>query len=131
MKLIRKQNAPIVIDEYGVAHPELTLKIVGINEDKLNKKIVFICKYFHTVDCNFNYLSRMGDAIFEFSNTYVNTAVGSLGWPTYTQVKEDVEIDEDGNLIPLNNDMADWLINQRFVLDCEGKPFGDNWELTN
>lgn len=129
MKLTRKQNAPIIIDEYGISHPDLTLKIETINEDKLNKRLSFVCQYYHTKDCNYRFLPRIGDVYFLFTNEYTNEGEG-LGWPTYTQVKEDVIIDDDGNLIPINQEMAYWILNQTFVRDFEGKIFGENWEIT-
>lgn len=131
MKLIRKQTAPIIIDQYGIQYPNLTLKISSINEDKLNKKISFICYYFYTKECQFEYLFRLGDAVFEFSNNYVNENSSNYGWPTYNEIKQDIMIDDDGNLIPLNNDVPDWILNQRYILDLEGKIFNENWEITN
>lgn len=131
MKLIRKINSSVFRDEYGVSHPDLTLAITSINEDKLNKRLRFNCKYFHERSCLSLPLPHLGEVIFDFSNDYTNPTPGNNGWPTYTEVKEDVTIDDDGNLIPLNEDMGEWILNQPFVLDMEGKSFKDNWVITD
>jgi hypothetical protein len=129
MKLIRKTNSPAFIDQYGVHHPHLTLSITYINEDKLNKRLRFICHYFHEITCSYLPVVALGEVMFDFSNDYINPTPGNGGWPTYTEVKEDVMIHDDGTLTPLNEDMGEWILNQPFILDLEGKKFIDNWEI--
>jgi hypothetical protein len=128
MKLVRKNNTPVIVDEYGIQHPNLTLGIVRISEDKLNKKLLFVCSYYHTRTCQYKPL-YIPEVTFNFSNEYTNENPGNNGYPTYTEVKQDIEIDDDGNLIPLNEDMGEWILNQPFILDLEGKKFIDNWEI--
>lgn len=129
MKLIRKNTSAIYKDKYGVEHPNLTLSIKTINEDKLNKKLKFTCYYYHTNECDYEPLMYLDEVVFNFSNQYVNDGIGNYGWPTYSEVKEDIEIDENGNLIPLNQDMGNWILNQSFITDINDKKFIEDWLL--
>jgi hypothetical protein len=132
MKLIRKQNAPVVVDKYGVAHPELTITFYALPEDKLNKWLEIHCAYYHTQDSSKEQLTDFGRFVMQFNADSVppvieNDELVKLGWPNYTDLKQSIEVNEDGTLNIIADDVLYWILNQDFAKDFEGKVFSENW----
>jgi hypothetical protein len=128
MKLIRKEGVPVVTDIFGIEHPDIVIKITALPEDKLLKWLKIECAYFHN-DVATQNLEMLGYSNFSFmfnSNTWEENGIV---WETYTQVKQDISIDDNGNIILLNEDVPNWILNQPWVLDFEGKKFSENWKI--
>jgi hypothetical protein len=140
MYLKRKQNAPIVKDSFGVEHPDLIIGFYAVIEDKLNKWLDIRCGYYHSLAAfnnNRNKQIKDNDAnIYDFQMLFnnkdfvlPNLSQNEFGMPTYSVLKQDIEIDNDGNIIPLNEEVSLWILHQGFFLDFEGKRFNENWEV--
>ena len=125
MKLIRKKSAPLVIDNYGIAHLNLTIGYFAIPEDKLNKWLEIHCAYYHTESCDKAPLQEFSTFVIKFNSESSN------GWPTYANVKSKITIEDDGQLTISDSSIEDWLLNQTVILDFEGKVFSENWEIVN
>lgn len=132
MKLIRKTNAPVFIDEYGISHPDLTVTFVAINEDKLNKRLILFCQYFHTPAANKLPIAWLGSFEFRFTNdvSVAPTEDAQYGWPTYDLVKQDITINDSGEIVVSDESVYTWILNQPYVLDFEGKLFAENWVIS-
>ena len=126
MKLIRKQTAPIITDIYGVTHPELCIKHFAAPEDKKSGWLEIYCGYYHK-DSSVEPLASSGVGFGTFVIRFDKSQ--REGWPQYPDVLNDIQIDQNGDLIVLNSNVSNWLLNQTFILDCDGKPFAENWEL--
>jgi hypothetical protein len=126
MKLIRKQSAPIITDIYGIAHPELCIKHFSVPEDKKSGWLEVHCGYYHN-DASTSPMMDFGANFSTFVIRFDKTQKD--GWPQYPDVLNDIEITSDGDLIALNASVPNWLLTQTSILDCEGKPFSENWEI--
>ena len=125
MILKRKSTAPIVLDVFGIEHPELCILPFSVLEDKKLRTLEIGCGYYHAPNSPRPLMIREMDIApfaFRFKE---NTA----DMPTYTQVMNDIKIEDNGDITILNTGVVDWILNQRFVLDFEGKVFADNWEM--
>lgn len=133
MRFIRKQTAPIVKDVFGIEHPEITIKITSVPEDRKNHTLNIYCSYYHNSETTQNLeIFGFGNFVFNFNNTYnIPPSPSSLGYPTYSQVRQDIDIDNDGNIVLINPNVPNWILNQNYVLDFEGKTFGENWEIVD
>lgn len=129
MKLIRKQTAPIVKDIYGIEHPDLTITYFSLPEDKLNKWLEINCNYYHTRECNYSSLPIFSTFSMKFNTSSTPPTEYSLGWPSYDELKTQMEINDQGQIVILNPAVYIWILNQPFVLDFEGKIFAENWEI--
>jgi hypothetical protein len=129
MKIIRKSTSSIVTDQYGIEHPELTITYISLPEDKLNKWLEINCIYYHTQECDYIPLSQFSSFTFKFNSNSIPRTSYSLGWPTYDELKTQIEINDNGQLIILNPDVYTWILNQNYILDFEGKVFAENWEI--
>jgi hypothetical protein len=127
MKLIRKEDAPVIIDQWGIEHPDITIKIVGTPEDKLRGWLRIECAYFHN-DNSLRSLEQFGFDSFSFLFNDRSWSEDDLDWETYTQIKQDIEIDSNGNIVLMNQDVPNWILNQPWVLDFEGKKFFTDME---
>lgn len=129
MKLIRKSTSPIVKDTYGIEHPYLTITYYSLPEDKLNKWLEIHCAYYHTRGCEYNSLSEYRNFVMKFDNNSIPKTDNNPGWPSYDELKTQMEINEQGQIVILNPDVYMWILNQNYVLDFEGKIFAENWEI--
>lgn len=126
MKLIRKQTAPIITDIYGIEHPNLCIKHFAVPEDKKSGWLEIHCGYYHNdsaIEPLTNSGVNFGTFVIRFDKTQRE------GWPQYPDVLNDIQIDQNGDLIVLNSNVSNWLLNQTFILDCDGKPFAENWKI--
>jgi hypothetical protein len=128
MKLVRKENAPVIVDYWGIEHPDVVAKIIATPEDKLNKWLKIECAYFHN-DTAQKSLDYLGTFEFIFNQRTIEEA-GSI-WETYDQIKEDIEIDENGDIVLLNTNVPNWILGQPWVRDFEGKLFSENWVIVS
>lgn len=128
MKLVRKQDSPVVKDMFNIEHPEMNIKIVALPEDKLAGWLRIDCSYFHNNSAKRN-LDVFGFMSFSFLFNNQTETEGDIVWATYEQVKQDISVDDNGNIILLNQDVPNWILNQPWVLDFEGKKFSENWEI--
>jgi hypothetical protein len=134
MKLIRKQNAPIVIDKYGIEHSNLTISFYATPEDKLNKWLEIHCAYYHTQAADKSQLPDFGKFVMKFDDNKVNSIIEDgqlvkLGWPNYDELKLSIKVDDNGQLEVIADDVLYWILNQEFIKDFEGKVFSENWEI--
>jgi hypothetical protein len=130
MKLTRKLNAPIVKDTFGIEHPEIVIKIIALPEDKLSKWLIIQCGYFHN-NLATKSLELFGYNNFEFTFNSNTWEENGMVWETYEQIKQDISIDDNGNIVLLNQNVPNWILNQPWILDFEGKKFSENWEMIN
>lgn len=129
MKIIRKAASPVVVDQYGIEHPKLTVTYISLPEDKLNKWLDLQCVYYHTQECNYQPLPQFSSFTFKFNSNSIPKTSTNLGWPTYDELKTQIEIDSNGQLIILDPSVYTWILNQNYILDFEGKVFAENWEI--
>jgi hypothetical protein len=128
MKLIRKTTAPLVTDSFNIGHPEITIKIVALPEDKLEKWLRIDCSYFHNNSAA-KTLELFGFSSFSFLFNSETKEQDGIVWETYTDIKQDISIDDDGDIVLLNQNVPDWILTQPWILDFEGKKFSENWQL--
>lgn len=126
MKLIRKQSAPVITDRYGIQHPNLCIKHFAVPEDKKIGWLEIYCGYYHNLDAE--------QSMYEPANGFQAFCarfdkIESQDWPSYPDVLNDIEITSNGDVVALNPDVKTWFLNQTRILDCEGKPFAENWEF--
>lgn len=142
MILKRKSTAPIVVDSFGVSHPNLIVGFYALPEDKLNKWIEIRCGYFHSTsiyssrkdkfltdsDANLVGFTMRFDEIL-IPSVHDNGVLVKLGHPNYETLRQSIQVAENGTLTVLADDVIYWILNQEFYKDHEGKVFVENWEV--
>lgn len=134
MKLIRKPNAPIIVDRYGIAHPNVCIKFFACPEDKKAGWMEIHCGYFHNdlaVEPMTEQFVGFSNFVMRFDQNGIPSTPTELGWPDYPGIKSDIAIGDDGEIIPLVDTVGPWILNQGFVRDCNGLRFSDHWEIVD
>jgi hypothetical protein len=126
MKLIRKQSAPIITDIYGISHPDLCIKHFAVPEDKKSGWLEIHCGYYHN-NSSQEPLTDSGVNFRVFVIRFDKTP--REGWPAYPDILNDIEITDSGEINALNSNVPNWLLTQTTILDCDNKPFSENWEI--
>lgn len=142
MILKRKINSPIITDSFGIEHPNIIIGFFALPEDKLNKWLEIYCGYYHDL---FIYSERKDKNLFDneinlssFVMRFTKEGIPSvhnggtvikLGHPTYDELKRSIDINSDGTISMIADDVLYWILNQEFYKDHEGKIFAENWEV--
>lgn len=142
MILKRKPSAPIIKDSFGIEHDNIIIGFFALPEDKLNKWIEIRCGYFHDVDIyqtrKDKFLNDVDTNLINFTirfdessipALYENNQLIKLGYPDYDSLKQSIDINPDGSINVIANDVLYWILNQEFIKDFEGKVFNENWEI--
>jgi hypothetical protein len=142
MILKRKQTSPSITDSFGVVHPNLIIGFYAVPEDKLNRWIEIRCGYFHNIQTyqsrKDKFLTDDESGICSFTMrfdqvgipaVYENGELVKLGYPTYDELKQSIEVESTGELTILADDVIYWILNQQFTKDFQGVVFKENWEV--